>query len=467
VTPRSGLSALSLLLLAGCASLRSPAPPAEVPPVPAAWSVPSEATAPVPDAAWWRAFGDPLLDRLVAQALAADTDLHAAVARVAQARAARAQAAAGDAFTLAVGGGAQASRREGQGTGTRSTSATLDAGWEPDLNGATAAAVAAAEADLQAAGAGAAFTRVSVAAELVLAYLELRGAQQRLAVADANLASQQETLQIARWRAQAGLASTLDVDQAESAAAQTRASRPVLQTTVAQQAHAIAVLTGQAPASLRADLEAPAALPALPQDFAAVLPAELLRRRPDVAAAEAKLRAAAARIAAADAERLPRLSLGGTLGLSALTLSGLGQPGAALASLSASLDLPLRDGGRRRAQVQAQEAAWDEARAAWRGSVLAALQEVEDGLVAIRDARTRQADLAAAVAAARRAADLADTRHAAGLVDFATVLGTRRSLLTLEDSAASAATALVQQQVRLVKALGGGWTPDIPSTPSP
>lgn len=450
---------LPALLLAGCASLRSPAPPDDPPPVPATWSLPSAASA-APDAAWWRAFGDPWLDRLVPQALAANADLRAALARVAQARAARASAAAGDAFTLGAGGGAQASRRDGQGGSSRGWNAALDAGWEPDLTGATAAGLAAAEAELAATGASAAFTRVSVAAELVLAYLELRGAQQRLAVAEANLASQEETLQITRWRVQAGLASAVDLDQAESAAAQTRAARPALQTTIAQQAHAIAVLAGQAPAALRAELQAPAALPALPQDFGVQLPAELLRRRPDVAAAEARLQAAAARVDAADAARLPSLSLGGSLGLSALTLSGLAQPGAALAALSASVQLPLLDGGRLRAQVQSQEAAWDEARAGYRGSVLAALQEVEDTLVALRDARARQAELATAVAAAQRAAELADARYAAGLIDFATVLTTRRSLLALQDSAASAATGLVQQQVRLVKALGGGWAPE-------
>lgn len=412
---------------------------------------------------WWAAFGDPLLSRLVPQALVAHADLRSAVARVAQARALRAQAAAGAAPSLAAGGSGSASRRDGQAS-SRSVGATLDAGWEPDLSGGTAAAVAAAQADLESAGATLAFTRTTVAAELVLAYLELRGAQQQLAVAEAHLASQEETLQITRWRAQAGLASSLDVDQAESAAAQTRAQRPALRTTIEQQAHAIAVLLGQPPGTLLAELSVPAALPALPQDFALMLPADLLRRRPDVAAAEARLRAAAARVDAADAQRLPSLSLGGSIGLNALTLSGLASSG--VASLAASVSLPLLDGGRLRAQVQAQEAAWDEARAGYRAAVLAALQEVEDALVAIRDARAQQAELATAVKAAQRAAELAGSRYAAGLIDFATVLTTRRSLLALQDSAAGVATRLVQQQVRLVKAMGGGWTPQTHITPT-
>lgn len=466
VTLRRLASVLPLLALAGCASLRSPAPDPVSEPLPTAWSsAASPAAAPAAEARWWAAFGDPLLARLVPQALAANTDLRGAVARVAQARALRAQAAAGLAPALSAGGSGSASRRDGQAS-ARSVSVGLDAGWEPDLSGATAAGVAAAEADLAAAGATLAFTRTTVAAELVLAYLELRGAQQRLAIAEANLASQEETLQITRWRAQAGLVSTLDVDQAQSAAAQTRAQRPALRTTIEQQAHAIAVLLGQPPAALLAELEPPAALPALPQDFALVLPAELLRRRPDIAAAEARLRAAAARIDAADAARLPSLSLGGSVGLNALTLSGLTGGGAALVSLAASVHLPLLDGGRLRAQVQAQEAAWDEARGEHRAAVLAALQEVEDSLVAIRDARAQQAELTTAVAAAQRAADLAETRYAAGLIDFTTVLTTRRSLLSLQDSAAGTATRLVQQQVRLVKAMGGGWSPESTEMPS-
>lgn len=465
-TPCSRLGLLAAaLLLTGCASLRQPAAPLPPDPTPAAWSAAAPAAGAVADARWWAAFGDPLLARLVPQALAANTDLHAAVARVAQARALRAQAAAGLAPTLAAGGSGSASRRDGQAS-ARSVSVGLDAGWEPDLSGATAAGVAAAEGDLAAAGATLAFTRTTVAAELVLAYLELRGAQQRLAIAEANLASQEETLQITRWRAQAGLVSTLDVDQAQSAAAQTRAQRPALRTTIEQQAHAIAVLLGEPPAALLAELGPAAALPALPQDFALALPAELLRRRPDIAAAEARLRAAAARIDAADAQRLPSLSLGGSIGLNALTLSGLTGGGAALASLAASVNLPLLDGGRLRAQVQAQEAAWDEARADHRAAVLAALQEVEDSLVAIRDARAQQTELATAVAAAQRAADLADARYAAGLIDFTTVLTTRRSLLSLQDSAAGTATRLVQQQVRLVKAMGGGWSPESSEIPS-
>jgi multidrug efflux system outer membrane protein len=459
---RSAAAALALGL-AGCASLQSGPRDAgdDAPPAPAAWaaaaSAPASVDAPALDA-WWRRFGDARLSELIAAADARNTDVRAASARVRQARALRAQAAAALGPALSATASAQASRREGQGGTTRSVGGALDAGWSPDLSGGVRAGVVAAEADIDASRALLAQARAAVATELALAYLDLRSAQQRLAIAQANLAAQEETLQISRWRAQAGLVSALDSDQAESAAAQTRAQLPALATAIDQNAHAIALLAGRAPAELLSELRVPAPLPQPSAELPLSLPAEVLRRRPDVIAAEARVRAAAARTDAADAQRLPSLSLGGSIGLNALTLTGLGS-GAGLASLAANVSLPLLDGGRIRAQVQAQEAAWDEARSDYRATVLGALRDVEDALVAIAGARAQRDELDTALAAARRAAELADTRYAAGLVDFLTVLTTRRTLLAVEDSAAGAAGNLASQHVRLYQALGGGWTP--------
>ena len=458
---RAGAAALGLWM-AGCASLQSgPREPVDdAPPAPLTWSVAgasASADAAVLDA-WWRSFDDALLSALIAEADARNTDVRAAQARVRQAQALRTQAASALAGVLSAGASAQASRREGQGGSTRSVGTALDAGWSPDLSGGVGAAVAAADADVEASRALLAQTRAAVTAELALAYVDLRSAQQRLAIARANLAAQEETLQISRWRAQAGLVSALDSDQAESAAAQTRAQLPALANSIDQNAHAIALLAGRTPAELRDALREPAPLPQPRAELPLSVPAEVLRRRPDVIAAEARVRAAAARTAAADAERLPSLSLGGSIGLNAVTLSGL-SPGAGLASLAASVSLPLLDGGRIRAQVRAQEAAWDSARSDYRATVLGALRDVEDALSSIAAVREQRAQLATALAAARRAAELADTRYAAGLVDFLTVLTTRRTLLAIEDSAAGAAAQLAGQQVRLVVALGGGWTP--------
>jgi NodT family efflux transporter outer membrane factor (OMF) lipoprotein len=300
---------------------------------------------------------------------------------------------------------------------------------------------------------------------VALTLLQLRGTQAREAIAQRNLASQEQTLQIVVWRHEAGLVTQLDVDQARTAVAQTRAQIPALQGSATQAMNALAVLTGRAPGALHAELHAhgdSTSGPAAPPDLALALPAEVLRQRPDVQAAEQLLAAADARVEQADAGRLPSLSLGGSIGLSALTVSGLGS-GAGVASLLASVSLPVLDGGRLRAQVGQQAAARDEAALAYRATVLAALQEVEDSLVALAATREQATALQAALASATSAATLAEQRYRSGLVDFQNVLLSQRTRLSAEDSLAANATSLATTHVRLYKALGGGWTPDMPT----
>lgn len=424
------------------------------PPAGAVAAVSTDATAD-----WWATFGDDRLTRLVRRAVADATDVGIAQARLRQARAVRSQTAGGRLPQVGLGVSTQASLEEGEEASRRSASLAPDAAWQLDFSGRIARGLEAADADLAAAAITVAATRVSVAAETALAYLQWRGAQTRLTLAEASLAAQEATLRIVRWRAEAGLVSALDVDQAESSAAQTRAQIAPLRITQAQQAHALAVLTGSTPTGLDAELAAPAPMPRPPPGLALALPADTLRQRPDVAVAEARVRAAAARVAEADTARLPSLSLRGSIGLNALSLSGLASGARFTTTLGGSVSLPILDGGARRATVRQREAGFDEARLAHRAAVLQALREVEDALVAIARQREQQADLATAIDAARRAAALADTRYRGGLVDFTTVLTTRRTLLALEDSAAAVDTALAAGHVQLYKALGGGWTP--------
>jgi multidrug efflux system outer membrane protein len=451
----------AVLLLAGCASLQSPRTP-EAPFVPpAAWSQPPSGT-PATLARWWERFGDPALPRLVEQALAGGGDVAVAQARLRQARAQRDLSAADRSISIGGSGSAQASRRGSSG-GASSEQIQLgaDARWEADLFGAGAADLRAADASAEAVAATLAATRVAVAAEVATNLLQLRGTQARAAIARQNLASQQQTLQIVQWRADAGLVTSLDVEQARTAVEQTRAQIPALESSAAQAMNALAVLTGRAPGTLGAELApaAPALVPSAPHDLALALPAEVLRQRPDLRAAERQLVAAAARVEQADAQRLPSLSLSGSIGLNALSLGALGS-GAGVASLLASVSVPIFDGGRLKAQVQSQEAARDEAAASYRNTLLVALQEVEDSLVALRGTREQLAAQTAAVESARRAATLADQRYRSGLVDFQNVLQSQRTLLAAEDNAAGTATTLATQHVRLYKALGGGWEPD-------
>ncbi|MBX3637733.1 MAG: efflux transporter outer membrane subunit [Rubrivivax sp.] len=454
-----------LLLLGGCASLQSGAPATPAVQPPAAWtaapaSAPADAGAPASLAAWWRRFDDPALPALVEQALAEGSSVAAAQARLRQARAQLQLAQAGLAPTLAGSGSARASRSDG-GTTSRQYSLGVDASWEADLWGAGDAGVRAAAAGAEASAATLGATRTAVAAEVALNLLQLRGTQARLAIARENLASQQQTLQIVAWRAEAGLVTQLDLAQARTAVEQTRAQIPALEASAAQATNALAVLTGQVPGALATALAPaqPALPPAAPADLALSLPAETLRQRPDLHAAERQLQAAAARVDQLDAQRLPSLRLGGSIGLNALSLGTLAS-GTGVASLLASVSVPLFDGGRLQAQVRAQEAARDEAAVNYRATLLAALQEVEDALVALQGTREQLAAQQAAVAAARSAAQIADQRYRSGLVDFQNVLQTQRTLLAAQDGAAATATQLATAHVRLYKALGGGWTPD-------
>lgn len=470
---RTSAAAAVLALAAGCTSLQQ-APATGT--TPAASAVPATWTAAAPGAGmgasspaaslaeWWQRFGDEALNALVARALDSAPDVQAARSRLRQARAAQDVAAAGLRPTLGANASAQASTSDGRPT-TRQYRAGFDAAWEADLWGAGRAGVAAAEADLQASAATLGQTQVTLAAEVAATYIDLRSAQARLATTQASLASQEHTLRLTQWREEAGLVNRLDVEQQRTTVAQTRAQLPSLQSAIEQAMNALAVLTGEAPGALHTRLAVATALPAAPADLALSIPAAVLSQRADVQAAEARVRAAVARVDQTDAERLPSLQLSGSIGLSALSVSAL-HPGAGVASLLAGVNWPIFDGGRLQARVRAQEAVLDEARVNHRATVLAALQEVEDTLVALRAAREQLGHQQTAAEAARRSAQLAEQRYAAGLVDITSVLLTQRTLLTAEDALANTSATLATQHVRLYKALGGGWTP-VPTAPAP
>ena len=296
---------------------------------------------------------------------------------------------------------------------------------------------------------------MSVAAEVALAYIQLRGLQAQFTIAKTNLASQQETLQITDWRSQAGLVTSLEVEQARTATEQTLAQIPVLIAGIAKTRHSLAVLTGQRPLELDELLQATQPVPQPPLKLAQSIPAQTLRQRADVRAAEHRISAALARVKAADAARYPGFSLGGSLGLSSLTLAGLTQGATLASSLLGSISVPLFDAGA--AKVLAQEAALEQARAAYQNTVLTALKDVEDALVALQNDLIRLTHLQNASVAADNAAVLARQRYASGLIDFQTVLQTQRTLLGAQDSVVSATADISADHVRLYKALGGGW----------
>jgi len=430
--------------------------------VPPAWSAalaPDPGAGP-PAAAERMGFDDPLLDRLVAQAMRTSTSVEAARAALGGARAARDVTGAAAWPSL----DASASARQGKTRGTpwaAQFTAGLSAAWELDVFGVQRNARAAGGAAAEASAASLGDVRVSITAEVGLAYLALRSAQAQFAVAGVNLASQRETLQIVEWRQQAGLVTSLEVEQARAAAAQTGALVPALQTRIDQTSHALAVLTGQPPASLSAVLAAPGAIPEAAGELALAIPAETLRRRADVRAAELRVVAAGSRVASASAARAPRFDLGGTLGVSAVTLGALTSGASLAGALVAAVAMPLLDGGAGGARVRVQEAALDQAVAEYRAAVLSALAEVEDALGALRDDRLRVASLTTASESAGLAATLARQRFESGLVDFQTVLETQRTQLSTQSAVAVATADLGADHVRLFAALGGGWRPEV------
>jgi multidrug efflux system outer membrane protein len=416
-------------------------------------------------AQWWTRFSDPQLTTLINQALLANSSVHSAQAALRQARAQADIQNAGLGPNLGASGSAQ----RGQ-SGSNSPSSRfqlgLDASWEPDIFGGHRSAADAGEADAQAAAASLSNVQVSLAAEVASNYIGLRSLQKRIGIAQDNLRAQQETLQITQWRAQAGLASSLDVEQAVSATEQTRAQLPSLQASASQAMSALAVLVGQVPGSLNTSLATATAIPLAPGDIAIAFPAETLRQRPDVRAAELRISAAVARVAVADAARYPSVNLGSTMSLSALTLGTLTNGASLLKSVVASMSVPLFDGGARSAQVRSQEASLQQARVSYQAAVLSALQDVENALVGLRGNRDRLGRLQAAASAAGNAELLARQRYQSGLIDFATVLTTQRTLLSLQDSVATTQGNLSTDHVKLYKALGGGWEPTAPTEPS-
>lgn len=405
-------------------------------------------------AAWWTRFADPALNAVVERAIAANLDIAQAQARLRQAREATVQARADLLPSLSASG--RAGRTiSSPGDDSSSFALGLDANWQADLFGGARRSVEAARADEAASGYDLASVRIAIVAETVTNYVQLRLAQQQLAIAQDTLRYQRDNYDIARWRVQAGLASSLDAEQARTQLAQTEATVPQYETDIRNALNRIAVLTGQAPGAATATLETVAPIPAPPTGIATGFPADTLRQRPDVRAAERSLAAATARVGVAQAQLLPSLGLTGTLGTSALTTGGLFD--VITGSLFAGLSQVLFDGGARASQVRAQKAAVDGAFAAYRQTVLTSLEDVENALTAMSAADQRLRQFAIAHDSATNSAILARLQYQSGLTDFQTLSTVETSLLSASNSLASTQAARALAVVQLYNALGGGW----------
>jgi NodT family efflux transporter outer membrane factor (OMF) lipoprotein len=479
------MRALVLVLttvLAGCVTV-GPDYTAPETAAPATWNAKLAAGVSVaqPDAAtlarWWTVLDDPVLSRLIERALAGSLDLRQAQARVREARARRGFAGADRFPTLAAAASASKTRGSEEttaaGVTTELYSAGFDASWELDLFGGKRRALEAAEAGLQASEEDRRDVLVSLTAEVALNYVELRSFQARLAIAEANLAAQSETYDITRWRAEAGLTTQLDVESARFNLEQTRASVPTLRSGLEQARNRLVVLLGQPPGYLADELGKGRAIPVTPVELAVGVPADVLRRRPDVRRAERQLAAQTAQVGVATAARYPGFTLLGSIGLEALSSGRLFTSAARTSSAGANIGWTMFDAGRIRQNIEVQSALQEQALIAYEAAVLAALRDVENALVAYAEEQTRRGSLAEAAQAAKTAADLAGQQYTSGLVDFQVVLDAQRSLLSLQDQLASSEGEVTSNLIRLYKALGGGWAslePDTekkPGAPSP
>lgn len=463
---RTALAALlAVLLAAGCAStapLPAPAPP-DVPaafkePPPAGWQAAAPADT-LERGPWWRLFNDPVLERWIGEVEVSNQNVAAAAAALAQARALVREQRAARWPALDLSGGASRGGGEASTTAARRrVNLSLGASWEADVWGRLAGGVAAAGARADASEADLAAARLSAQGELATNYFSLRETDAEIALLRDTLAAYDRAAQIARNRYAAGLALKTDVLQAETQLANTEADLVGLQRTRAQLEHAIAVLAGRAPAAFTlAAGDDDDAWRAAPPVVPAGLPSALLQRRPDIAAAERRVAAANADVGVAQAGFYPSFTLTGQYGLTSSNLADLFSPSAAAWSLGLSLAQTLFDAGATRARVDQQRAAWEQTVAQYRQTVLAAFQDVEDQLAALRTLERQLVLRQAASAAADQTEQQVLNRYRAGQVGFTEVVTAQVSALSARRSVLQ---LIVQRQtatVALIQALGGGW----------
>jgi outer membrane protein, multidrug efflux system len=446
-------------------------PPAAT--APTAWTSPAadgltdKASAP---SSWWASFNDVELDSLIQRAAQSNFDLHVAEARMRQARAIRGGSAAD--LAPAVDASASAARAKQSQNQPLIGSLPLprgfpfeyslyqvgfDASWEIDLFGGKRRALEAATADWQGAIEARNDALLSLLAEVARNYVELRGAQQRLAIAHRDLELQEQALDLTRARLQGGVATELDVTRAAALLSGMQAAIPPLVAAERAAMYGLAVLLGQQPGALLAELSPSIAVPPTPPEVPIGLPSDLLRRRPDVRRAERQLAADTARIGVAKAEWFPKVSLTGDVGAESVSVSNWFEPGSRFWSIGPSVQWNALDFGRVRAQVRAQSAVQEAALATYQKAVLVSLQEAEDAVVAYAQERNRHRALADAVAENRHSLELANSLYNHGSVTFLDVLDAQRSLYQADDQLALSDQAVTLDLIVLYKALGGGW----------
>jgi NodT family efflux transporter outer membrane factor (OMF) lipoprotein len=469
------------LLLAGCVVGPNYQPPElAVEPSFAAATQPAStqpsvmSDSPVAAALWWETLHDPVLNRLMQQVAGANLDVKVAEARVRQARAELAYTAGGQLPNVDL----KASYTRNQLSRTAAPynafdvpgfpweynqyQAGFDASWELDLFGGVRRGVEAAGSNLAAAAADRQSVLLSAMAEVARNYVDLRGYQQRYQIAQSNLQSQRQTLELTQDRRRQGVVTELDVARAASQVAKTEAELPVLQRRGAEAIHRIATLLAQQPEALTAELSQAAPVPVPPPEIAIGVPAELLRRRPDIRRAERRLAAATARIGVAKADLYPRFSLTGNFMMLSADTQDLFDWRSRSYGIGPSVSWPIFDAGRLRRVVDIRTAEQEAALAEYDRTVLGALEEVHNAIENFATEQQRHRALVDAVTADQTAAEVAQAQYRQGVVDFLNVLDAQRSLFESQDQLADSDRAVTTALVGLYKALAGGWAPAAP-----
>jgi multidrug efflux system outer membrane protein len=425
--------------------------------------------APVSPAAWWKNFHDAELDSLVDRAVKSNLDLQIAQARVREARARYSIAVAGFFPTVDASGSYERQRQSHSqplfnGFQIPSSAfqnnvyqAGFDASWEIDVFGGKRHAAKAARAEVDAFEYGQRDTLVTLLGEVARNYVDVRGNQRRLAIANDNIEAQTKALAITRRRFSNGLTSDLDVQQASTLLATTKAEIPTLDTSIRASIHRLGVLLGQPPGALLAELSNAAPIPAAPPEVPVGLPSELLLRRPDVQRAGRELAAATENISVAKADWFPKFFLTGAAGFESVSASDWFTSGSKFWSFGPTVQWRIFDAGRIRANIKVQNERQEQALAAYEQTALVAFEDVENGLVAYANEQIRRRSLEDAVDSSQKSLELADKLYANGLTDFLHVLDAERSLYQAQDALVQSDRTVSANLIALYKALGGGW----------
>ena len=435
-----------------------------------ATAVTSTAAPAVADTAFWQAFGDPQLNALVDDTLVANHDLRIALARYDRANALLRGTRFDQLPTIDASGTARSNRASAdQAPGvprdardTDSFDIGIGASWELDLFGRVRRSVEAGRADVAASADDLRALQVAIVGDVATAYLDLRGLQERLRVATENAGNQQHTLALVDARRTAGQDSDFDSARASAQAASTASRIPVLEAEIAVATHRIAVLTGRTPDALRAQLSVVRALPAVPRAIDPGTPADVLRLRPDVSAAEHRLHSATARVGVATADLFPRLTLGGLIGSQAGDIDALFGRDSETRLVALGIDWSFLDIGRVRARIAAADADASMELARYQQTVLRALEDTGNALVRFDRAHDADVELERAARDSARAAELARMRFDAGGTSLLEVLDAERTQLQAEDAFASGRTRTATEAVALYRALSGGWPQTVP-----